>query len=303
MEVTHDESLHSRIFHENLTRVYEMFTNYRLLSEVTLKGMITDMKFEKSPRPLDEKGLKVELEWKNDLKVTLEVMKSVSTLNYKHYVQKLSRVKDGAMGSFECSYEFFWNSCEQYTLVVFQIKNVSENIRAVASSMFSLSERELICNRLIQYLETTASSLVNYESILINNSIFKVWSFLLKFQNILPFIGYNINNHEIQIKGSLTMIGSLINILDKSSNRLVMTYFIRKIFMSESRMKLIFESKKVDAQPIYYVKVQLEMLGDNFCLLMIKTRFIEYTPCKYICDIGKKKRSALKYMKVQLDEM
>ena len=39
------------------------------------------------------------------------------------------------------------------------------------------------------------------------------------------------------------------------------------------------------------------------CLFIIKHKCLEYTSCKYICDLGKLKRHTLKKVKEQLEEV
>ena len=103
------------------------------------------------------------------------------------------------------------------------------------------------------------------------------------------------------MQGSLSMIGSIIYVNEKGKR--YKKLYIKNILMSNERIKYVFESMKVDSYPIYTIKLLIESLSENECLFIIKHKFLEYTSCKYICDLGKLKRHTLKKLKEQLEEV
>ena len=158
----------------------------------------------------------------------------------------------------------------------------------------------LFCSNLDKYLKSINNDLVQYESISIKKPLLTTWSYIANLSNERTIGNKTDFCYSIKMEGSLSMIGSIIYV-DEKGKRYKKLY-IKNIVMSNERIKYVFESMKVNSYPIFTIKL-LKLLSENECLFIIKHKFLEYTSCKYICDLGKLKRHTLKKVKEQLEEV
>ena len=288
-------------FYEELDRVYNCFTNFRILTEVTLAGYIKNFQLSQAIT-LDKDGLEFSYIWKDKYNIKMITEKTIKNLYFRGFTHRTLSIKEvNSLCSF--IYKFFWNSCEQYTLFIFEVELEDKNMIPLLLKTFTLEDKVKICRKLENFIKSTTKDLVQYESIVLNHPILKVWKYISNFQNLSRFGLYD-ENCVFVLQGSLTMIGSVILIYESAKkDKLYRILYVKNILMSDERIKFVFESKRINTEPLQVVKIMIEFLPENSCLLIIKNIFQDYSPCKFICDLAKKKRHALKFIKNQLDDM
>ena len=287
-------------FNEELDRIYNCFTNFRILTEVTLEGYLTNFQLNQAIT-LDGDGVEFSYCWKKKYSITMKTEKVIKSHSFRGFTHRAISIKE-VDSSFDANYCFFYNSCEHCTIFKFEVFLKDKKYLPLFDEVFPLSDKMLICKKLENYLKNTNKDLVQYESIVINQPMLKVWNYVFNLKNLLSFGFYN-EKAYIKVKGSLTMIGSIISIYEtESCEKLLKIMYLKNILMSNERIKFVFETKKNNNEPLQTIKIMIENLPETSCLLIIKHKFLEYSSFKYVCDLGKRKRHTFKVIKNQLEE-
>jgi hypothetical protein len=294
--------LFTYVFNEDIARVYECYTNAHLMIEVTLNGFIDNF-IIKEMYTMDQEGLTYSYRWKKQYTITMKTSNQIHNHSYRSFTHTAINVKElENCPQFEFKYHFHWNSCEQTTFFLFEASCEDAQILCEIEQQFTPEEKISICKRIDVFLRNSIKNLYQYESIIINKPLTDIWKYISE-NNFVFACGLYPGECCSQVQGSLTSIGSIIYIYEKERfDHVLDVMVIKRIVMSEQRIKYVFQSKKISQEPLQTYKLMIECLPGGSCVLIIKNRFMEYATAQYLAELGKRKRNMLKRIRARFED-
>lgn len=302
---SNNSSFFTYVFDEEIDRVYYSFTNPSIFSDIFLSNFVTSKNFSKLIN-LDENDKEYSMSFQNTHELIFKIKKNPNPgANIKEYIHETISVNGNAKTKIFSTYTFIWNTSEHSTLFINQVRTEPEEKMKIVSQMFNNIYKSHGCERLSLYLKSSSFRLAQLESVHIENSFLKVFQILSNSKTILPTILLcDLNETKgITIQGGFNSLGTIFTVYEKNNpNKVVMVLSLKNFQITEEKIKFLLESKKINDTPMQNIQVLIESLNQNNCLLLVKHIFLEYIPCKTICDLGKKKRTTLKTLKTKLCE-
>jgi hypothetical protein len=189
--------------------------------------------------------------------------------------------------------EFFWDSMKEVTIFNGQINITKATSQAKFLSEFKL-KNFFRTEEIDEYLKNNVKNLEQDESILVNVSIDKLWTFLSQLNIIQLFI--NMPNSEIINEGN-----NILKLVDKSSNNYI-RLIKREKKVEDSNYILYLESfDSLQAMPLQSMQIQLIKVNLDTTLIIYKHIMLDYIPINALRSNSGNKQKILKKIKKLLE--
>ena len=240
----------------------------------------------------DEEGNELSFLINGNEKVILKIIKVTKSQYYYQIKAKTIQYPIDYV-PYTIHMEFFWDSMKEVTIFNGQI-----NITKATSQTKFLSEFKLKnffrTEEIDEYLKNNVKNLEQDESILINVSIDKLWTFLSQLNIIQLFI--NMPNSEIINEGN-----NILKLVDKSSNNYI-RLIKREKKVEDSNYILYLESfDSLQAMPLQSMQIQLIKVNLDTTLIIYKHIMLDYIPINALRSNSGNKQKILKKIKKLLE--
>ena len=129
-------------FNEELDRIYNCFTNFRILTEVTLEGYLTNFQLNQAIT-LDGDGVEFSYCWKKKYSITMKTEKVIKSHSFRGFTHRAISIKE-VDSSFDANYCFFYNSCEHCTIFKFEAFLKDKKYLPLFDEAFPLSDKIIL---------------------------------------------------------------------------------------------------------------------------------------------------------------
>lgn len=301
---------YTHIFKDHIDKVYKCFASNETYSNVVYKKFIRDLQFEKGGK-IDEEGTIFSFEWKNYYKITLQVLKSINTAYMKAFFHRSTNISELDY-HFSCSYRFFWDSCEEKTILTQSFSFDEQIVKDLFKEELTIDEMRFMCLQVEKYLHSNnfLNELPNQEeSIIINNSIDTIWSnidmerfFMLMNHHAKYKLVYE-GTHTKLVNGLSAKVSMEMNGKDVVIARLTIT----KVEIKEKSRLIQIECLPIsdDKNGVVIVKQLIEInvikYTDTLSMVVYKHKASEYVCYETIRELCKTKKEILKQFKTMLE--
>ena len=266
----------SYIFDEELERVYECFTDMRINTEITFKGLISKLKFEKGEKFDEEKSEFIAI-WKNyyELKMVVENVRkeqSFKTYTYRTlYIDKIST-------EISLVFNFYWNSIDEKTIFILEFYYKDEFFGDLFKTEFNKSDKQQICVNVEKYLTSIIKGLKISNSTVIKNNFDNIWKILSNQKSLFNILFKDL---IIVCKDEQISLDSEILIYTKGSNSSepipLIKYISDSIIISSKFCKLSFISSQKLSIPNQRLTISIKFLDKNRTLFEANVKLLEFT--------------------------
>ena len=190
---------------------------------------------------------------------------------------------------FTINMEFFWDTIREVTIFNGQV-NIAKSTAQLKFNSDMKKINFFRAEEVDEYLKNSVRNLEQNESILVNVSIDKLWSFCTQMKNIQLFV--NMPNFEIINEGN-----NILKFIDKNSNNFI-RLIEREKKVEDSNYILyleIFDS--LITAPLQSMQIQLIKVNDNTTLLIYKHIILDYIPYNALQSNSGNKQKILKKIK------
>lgn len=266
----------SYIFDEELERVYECFTDMRINTEITFKGLITKLKFEKGEK-FDEEKSEFTAIWKNyyELKMVVEnVRKEQSFKTYTYRTLYIDKVPT----EISLVFNFYWNSIDEKTIFILEFYYKDEFFGDLFKTEFNVSDKQQICVNVENYLTSIIKGLKISNSVVIKINFDNIWKILSNQKSLFNLLFKDL---IVVCKDEQISLNSEILIYAKGSNSsgpIPLCKFISdSIIISSKFCKLSFISSQKLSIPSQRLTISIKFLDKNRTLFEANIKLLEFT--------------------------
>ena len=266
----------SYIFDEELERVYECFTDMRINTEITFKGLISKLKFEKGEKFDEEKSEFIAI-WKNyyELKMVVENVRkeqSFKTYTYRTlYIDKIST-------EISLVFNFYWNSIDEKTIFILEFYYKDEFFGDLFKTEFNKLDKQKICENVEKYLTSIIKGLKISNSTVIKNNFDNIWKILSNQKSLFNILFKDL---IIVCKDEQISLDSEILIYTKGSNSSepipLIKFISDSIIISSKFCKLSFISSQKLSIPNQRLTISIKFLDKNRTLFEANIKLLEFT--------------------------
>ena len=219
------------------------------------------------------------------------VLKIIKVTKSQYYYQIKAKTTQYPLEyvPFTIHLEFFWDSIKEATIFNGQI-NIAKSTSEI-KFISDLKKMDFFKTEIIdEYLKNNVRNMEQNESILVNASIDKSWSFCTQMKNIQLFV--NMPNFEISNEGN-----NILKLVDKNSNNFV-RLIEREKKVENSNYTLYLESfDSLMSAPLQSMQIQLIKVNENTTLLIYKHIILDYIPYNALQSNSGNKQKILKKIK------
>ena len=301
---------HFYTFPHNIEQVFSVFSNVSTFTNVVYKKFVSEFKFEHGTL-LDELNTTFSLIWKNYYKITFICTSSINKPHMKAITHKALNLSEITNGTFQCTYRFYWNSCELKTVFQYEFIFHDQMLIDLFKDELSINEMNFMCGEVEKYIKT-AASFEQIESAMINSSISSVWNWVCDLENILIFL-YTNSPYKLESGSSSKkmQIGKKMSIIKEINGEDIVFAFmvVKEISMSEDRRELSIECtfKEKDTDniknkiPKQVINVKIKKINEKSSLIVFSHITNEYINEEKINELGLIKKKILANIKTALE--
>lgn len=306
---------HSYIFPHHIDNVYSVFTEFSTYNNVVFVKFINGMTIERGEK-IDENDTIFSLVWKNYYKITFITKNVIKTPTMRAFTHKTTNISEITGGGFDCTYRFFWNSCEMNTLFQYEFTFTDPILSELFKDELSVEEMVFMCREVEKYIFTSVP-IEQIESTMINENISKIWSSICDLENVLIFLYTNspyklINGGNSGTDNKKMTIGKKMSFCKEINGEDVVFAFlvIKEIVMNEQKREILIECtfKEKDTDniknkiPKQIINIKIKKINDKSSLIVFKHYTNEYVSQEKICELGSIKRKILINLKNMLEK-
>ena len=278
------------IYNFPIEEVFKAFTDSEILNKIYPNKILLHNLYGETF--YDEEGNELSFIINGNEKVILKIIKVTKSQYYYQIIAKTIQYPIDYV-PYTVEMEFFWDSMKEVTIFNGQI-----NITKATSQSKILSELKLKnffrTEEIDEYLKNNVKNLEQDESILVNVSIDKIWTFLSQLNIIQLFI--NMPNSEIINEGN-----NILKLVDKSSNNYI-RLIKREKKVEDSNYILYLESfDSLQAMPLQSMQIQLIKVNLDTTLIIYKHIMLDYIPINALRSNSGNKQKILKKIKKLLE--
>ena len=278
------------IYNFPIEEVFKAFTDSEILNKIYPNKILLHNLYGETF--YDEEGNELSFIINGNEKVILKIIKVTKSQYYYQIKAKTIQYPIDYV-PYTIHMEFFWDSMKEVTIFNGQI-----NITKATSQSKILSELKLKnffrTEEIDEYLKNNVKNLEQDESILVNVSIDKIWTFLSQLNIIQLFI--NMPNSEIINEGN-----NILKLVDKSSNNYI-RLIKREKKVEDSNYILYLESfDSLQAMPLQSMQIQLIKVNLDTTLIIYKHIMLDYIPINALRSNSGNKQKILKKIKKLLE--
>jgi len=286
------------VFKDHIERIWECFKSPEILANA-VKIQAKKMTVTKGS-DYSEVGTTVEFYWKDEIYNEFQITEVVNTKYYK--MNKLYSTKLEPL-DFKYTYinHFYWNTSDHTTLYKNELIFDDVDALKIIDFKFNKQEKLELCKYIENYLSKKIENLYQFESILINVELERLWEVIKDwriFQRKVPIIA-----EEIQHEGDPLLIGSIIHVSHPSKNS---SYSLRILRVEDQEDKKELELELFDSKPNcpkQVLKFGLLSLNKNHTLLSFKHEFKEVIKYILINSIAEEKKNILSELKKNMEKI
>lgn len=276
----------SYIFDEELERVYECFTEMRINSEITFKGLITKLKFEKGEK-FDEEKSEFTLIWKNYYELKMVVENVRKEQSFKTYTYRTLFI-DKAPTEISLVFSFYWNSIDEKTIFILEFCYKDEFFGDLFKTEFNATDKQQICINVENYLTSIIKGLIISNSVAIKTNFENIWKnisspkslFSLLFKDFIIFS----KDEEISLNSEILLYAKTSN----SSEPIPLIKFkTDSIIISSKYCKLSFISSQKLSLPNQKLTISIKFLDKNRTLFGVNIKLLEFTTHEAVVSLRK----------------
>ena len=266
----------SYIFDEELERVYECFTDMRINTEITFKGLITKLKFEKGEK-FDEEKSEFTAIWKNyyELKMVVENVKKEQS--FKSYTYRALYI-DKVPTEISLVFSFFWNSIDEKTIFILEFYYKDEFFGDLFKTEFNKSDKQQICINVENYLTSIIKGLKITNTAVIKAHFENIWKNISSPKSLFNLL---FKDFIIVCKDEEISLNCEILIYTKTSNSSETIPLIKfktdSIIISSKYCKLSFISSQKLSLPNQRLTISIKFLDKNRTLFEVNIKLLEFT--------------------------
>jgi hypothetical protein len=284
------------LFEDNIIRVFNCFKSPEIFNQTLKHAEEIDMKDGKY---YDEIGTQVKFSWKKIFSVNFIVKQVIDNNYYKKLTFYANEVKPFNT-LYTLNFHFYNNTIENSTLFVHEMIFDDELGMSLLGKNHDNREKIEMCQEIDRILKKKIDELYQYESIIINNKISRVWEEISDWNsliNLTPLIGDSVN-----YEGNKYEIGTIVNISDSIKN----TYFILRLIKCEKfsnfQKSIIFECfNAYPKSPKQELHFEFIYCNENTTFVSFKHIFLEPVKYKHIKSISKNKIHILNEIKKKIE--
>lgn len=306
---------HSYIFPHHIDSVYSVFTEFSTYNNVVFGKFINGMTIERGER-IDEKDTIFSFVWKKYYKITLITKNVIKTPTMLAFTYETTNISEFTGGGFECTYRFYWNSCEMNTLFQYEFVFTDPVLSELFKEEFSFEEMNFMCREVEKYI-FTSFPIEQIESTMINENIAKIWSSICDLENVLIFLYTNspyklINDGSSSKDNKKMKIGKKMAFCKEINGEDVVFAFlvVKEIIMNEQKREILIECtfKEKDTDniknkiPKQIISINIKKINDKSSLIAFKHYTNEYVSQEKISELGSIKRKILINLKNMLEK-
>lgn len=265
----------SYVFDEELERVYECFTDIRINTGITFKGLITKLKFVKGEERFDEENSEFIAIFKNyyEIKMVVENIKNESY--FKTYTNRSLSI-DKVPSEISLVYSFYWNSIEEKTIFIFEFVYKDDFFTDLYKNEFNMVDKMKICTNVETYLNSITKGLEFSNIVVINSSFENIYKY---FVNLKAFFTTLFKEFIIKCKDEQISLDSEILLDLKISNSPnpipLISLKLEEILISSNFCQYSFISSKKQTLPNQKLIITLKLLDKHKTFFSVFVKVLE----------------------------
>ncbi len=279
--------LFSYIFDEELERVYECFTDFRINSGIAFKNLISKLHFTKGEERFDAENSEYIAMWKDYYEIKM-VVENIKKEHYFRTYTNRSLSIDKLPSGISLVYSFYWDSIEEKTVFILEFIYQDEFFADLYKNEFNMSDKVKICTNVTQYLNSVVKGLEISLSAIINAPFEKIWKYVIRPK---IFFGLLFKDIIIICKDEEISLDTEISIYSKSINGAAPIPLIK--FLSDGMMitpkccHLSFISREKMSIPNQKFNVSIKTMDKNKSLFSINIKIIECVSHEVLSNLRK----------------
>ena len=287
----------SYVFNEDIERIYECFSNFCLVTEMSFNHLITNIKKIKGNN-FDELGAVFSFTWKNYYNIEITVENLISTETHKSFVHLANKIEEIPGFGFSINYNFYWNSCEKKTIFTYDYTYRDPFFDQLIKDEVTEKEKLTICQNVENYLRMTTKGLDQLEAAVIKGPFLEVWDIISDWSKLLVECK-DVIKVSATYNGDCRLLGTQVELFESEKKVVIGSLVIKNVLMSEDKMELIFETVKKDKNilPKQSVYIRLVKMDEDACFLSVNHVANEYISSDVLGIISKFKKKVLKYIR------
>ena len=236
----------------------------------------------------DEEGNEFTLVLNEKERVTFKIIKVTKSQYYYQIKAKTIQCPVDYV-PFTVHMEFFWDSMKEVTIFNGQV-NIAKTANQLKFIIDFKQKNLFRTEEIEEYLKNNVKNLEQDESVLVNESIDKLWTFVNQLNNIQLFI--NMPNSEIFNEGN-----NILKLVDKSNNNYI-RLIKREKKVEDSNYIMYLESfDSLQVMPLQSMQIQLIKITIETTLIIYKHIMLDYIPINALRSNSGNKQKILKKIK------
>ena len=283
----------SYVFKDNINRVWDCFRLPEIFNQ-TIKNKADNITILNG-KHYGEVGTEVEYQWKNSMIIRFEVKEVINKEFYKRIRFYSTKIEPFDF-KYSCVFHLHWNTIDKTTLFQHELIFDDPNSLKIIDLKHNKQEKMEMCKIIEKILAKRTEDLYQFESIIINTNIEKVWEVISDwkiFQKYVPIIGEQVDFEG----GDPKVVGCRINIGHLSKN----TKFSLKVLEclnSTDRKEYVLECLEGEpVSPKQELHFCLILVNEQITYLSFKHQFKESIKYELISSISREKKHILKELK------
>lgn len=287
----------SYVYNDSIQRVWNCFRLPEIFN-LTIKDNADHITLIKGQH-YGEVGTEVEFGWKNSFVVRFQVQEVINTEIYKKIRFYTSRIYPLDF-KYSCVFHFYWNTIEKNTLFQHELIFDDPNALRVIDYKHNKQEKLDMCRMIEKILSKRTEDLIQFESIIINTNIEKVWDVISDwktFQTYVPLIAEQVDYGGDDPRN----VGTRINIEHPSKYSKFSLRVIKSLNTEEKKEYFLELFKAEPISPKQDLKFSLIFVNDDITYLSFKHEFREPIKFELINSITREKKHILKELKKRME--
>jgi len=287
----------SHVFKDNINRVWDCLRLPEIFN-LTIKDKADNI-IILNGKNYGELGTQVEYQWKDLMRIRFEVQEVINEEFYKRIRFYSTKIEPLNL-KYSCVFHLHCNTIDKTTLFQHELIFDDPNFLKTIDLKHNKQEKMEMCKKIEKILSKRTEDLYQFESIMINTNIEKVWRVISDwkiFQEYVPIIAEQVDFEG----GDPKTVGCRINIGHLSKN----TKFSLKVLQCLNTIdKKEYVLEYLDGEPVspkQELDFSLVLVNEQITYLSFKHQFKESIKYELISSIAREKKHILKELKKRIE--
>lgn len=251
----------SFIFDDDFERIINAFSDSILSLDITLKNLISNVKFFKG-NSFDKENTEFSFCWKNYYEIKVIVTNLISKNNFKTYTFKSIHI-DKLPIQMSFKFNFYLDSINEKTIFILELEYNDNFFTELIKDEFKNDDVLIICQKIETYLKESIKGLEYIIPSIVNISLVEARKYIINPKLFFKIISKEIftnNDHDIFLDEKYELFAKLEN----SSDGIPLTVlYVDSFIITELYIKIIYKTYKKISFPNIRIMLIYKQLANK----------------------------------------